>query len=554
MIQNPNSKIANILLGLYYVHDSAKFPTSEAEFVPIYKKAMTVYTQKAFKIDKEYPLTCATFGGYFLPRHAWATVDSLARKAIELTDVNAIASDGWYLLARKDHSLNPPNPNKALDYYNRSDNARGGGDRGFLPARFGAAQILVLNGDTDGAKFRLEKIVQHAKNLEAMVLLGTLYAADVFTNHASAAKEDKSTEQKKAIAMLEAVRLTWKDSKKSIKHDVSIPITLSRLYEADQPEKALSCLQQVYQMSIDKLPKHQKYEDIEDRDVRDAKQREHLPPQLLNNIGCFQYQLEKYEDARDTLQAALNACVKMGEEEDPVDMDGTITTTSFNLARTYEALGVLDDARQVYEGLLERHSDYTDARARLAFIELRQNPTVDGPKAMADLYEAEGSNLEVRSLYGWYLNKSKKRVANIADDQEQRLYKHTLLNHDKHDQYALTGMGNLYLATAREMRRETEQEREKRRNTYQRAIEFYHKALQLDPRNAFAAQGVGIVLADDKKDFPAAVQIFSKVKDTVRDASVYINLGHVYGELKQYTRAIEAVSLNCMGNAVTAVN
>ena len=503
---------------------------------------MTVYTQKAFKIDKEYPLTCATFGGYFLPRHAWTTVDSLARKAIELTDVNAIASDGWYLLARKEHSLHPPNLSKALDYYNRADNARGGGDRGFLPARFGAAQIHVLNGDTDGAKFRLEKIVQHTKSLEAMVLLGALYAAEVFANHVSTTKEDKSTEQKKAIAMFEAVRLTWKDPKKPIKQDTSIPITLSRLYEADQPEKALSCLQQVYQMSVDKLAKHQKYEDIEDRELRNAKQREHLPPQLLNNIGCFQYQLEKYEDARETLQAALNACVKMGEKEDPVDMDGTITTTSFNLARTYEALGSLDDAKQVYEGLLERHDDYADARTRLAFIELRQNPTVDGPKAMADLYEAEGSSLEVRSLYAWYLSKSKKRATNIADDQEQRVYKHTLLNHDKHDQYALTGLGNLWLTTAREMRRETDQDREKRRNTYQKTMEFYQKALQLDPRNAYAAQGVGIILADDKKDFTAAVQIFSKVKDTIRDASVSINLGHVYGELKQYTRAIESVS------------
>jgi len=539
---------------LFYVHDSSKFPSSEAEFVPIYKKAMTVYTQKAFKIDKGYPLTCATFGGYFLPRRAWAAVDSLARKAIELTDVNAIASDGWYLLARKEHSMNPPNLNKALDYYNRSDNARGGGDRGYLPARFGAAQILVLNGDIDGAKFRLEKIVQHAKNLEAMVLLGTLYAAEVFANHTSTAKEDKSTEQKKAIAMLEAVRLTWKDPKKAAKQDVSIPIALSHLYEADQPEKALSCLQQVYQMSVDKLPKHQRYEDIEDTEVRNAKQRVHLPPQLLNNIGCFQYQLEKYEDARDTLQAALNACVKLGEQEDPVDMDGTITTASFNLARTYEALNLLDDARQVYEGLLERHGDYTDARARLAFIELRQNPTVDGPKAMAELYEAEGSSLEVRSLYAWYLSKSKKRAANIADDQEQRVYKHTLLNHDKHDHYALTGLGNLYLTTAREMRRESDQEKEKRRNTYQRAAEFYYKALQLDPRNAYAAQGIGIVLADDKKDCAAAVQVFSKVKDTVRDASVYINLGHVYGELKQYTRAIESVSLRRIDNRTNLID
>ncbi|KAL8869564.1 MAG: hypothetical protein Q9174_004183, partial [Haloplaca sp. 1 TL-2023] len=91
---NPDSKIANILLGLYYIHDSSHYAITDPAFGPIYRKAMTVYTQKAFKLDKELPLTCATFGNYFMMRKAWPTVDNLARKAIELTDVNPLASDG----------------------------------------------------------------------------------------------------------------------------------------------------------------------------------------------------------------------------------------------------------------------------------------------------------------------------------------------------------------------------------------------------------------------------------------------------------------------------
>ena len=107
-------------------------------------------------------------------------VENLARKAIELTDVNAIASDGWYLLARKEHYQPSPNWPKVVDYYSRADNARGGGDKGFLPAKFGAAQAQVRNKDLDGAKFRLEKIIQYSNNLEAKVLLGTVYAQEVF--------------------------------------------------------------------------------------------------------------------------------------------------------------------------------------------------------------------------------------------------------------------------------------------------------------------------------------------------------------------------------------
>ena len=504
---------------------------------------MTVYTQKAFKLDKELPLTCATFGSYFLPRKAWPTVESLARKAIELTDVNAIASDGWYLLARKEHYQDPPNLIKASDFYNRADNARGGGDRGYVPARFGSAQIQILNRDIDGAKFRLEKMIQHSKSLEAMMLLGTLHAQDVFANQASSAKEDKSTEAKKAIALLETVRLAWKDPKKNIAPDSSLLICLARLYEVEQPEKSLQCLQQVEQMALDDMPEEDRPDDVEDEETMQARLREQLPPQLLNNIGCFQYQAEKYDYARDMFQTALTACVRVSEKDETVDTDALVTSISYNLARTYEAAGLLDEARQVYEGLLARHDDYTDARTRLAYIELRQNPTADGPKAMAALYETDSTNLEVRSLFGWYLSKAKKRALNIAEDQEQRHYKHTLQHHDKHDRYSLTGMGNLYLATAREMRRDTEQDKDKRRKTFEKAVEFFDKALQLDPRNAYAAQGIGIALAEDKKDFGAAVQVFSKIRETVRDASVFVNLGHVYGELKQYSRAIENVSM-----------
>lgn len=502
---------------------------------------MTQFTQKAFKLDKEMPLACATFGSYFLLRKAWPTVENLARKAIEMTDVNAVASDGWYLLARKEHYQDSPDLVKANDFYGRAEAARGGGDRGFLPARFGIAQIQVLQGDKDGAKFRLEKIVQQSKSIEAMMLLGALHAEDVFANQATGSKEDKAAEAKKAVALLEAVRLAWKDPQKKLTPDYSVLVYLARLYEVDQPEKSLQCLLQVEQMSINDLPNKDLPEDAESEEAFTAQLREQLSPQLLNNIGCFQYQAEKHDMARGFFQTALNACVKAGDKEDKIDTDALVTTISYNLARTYEAAGLLDEAKQVYEGLLARHDDYVDARARLAYIALRQHPTDTGPKTMAGLYERDSTNLEVRCLFGWYLSRSKKRTANMAEDQEQRHYKHTLQHYDKHDRYSLTGMGNLYLTTARESRRETEQDREKRRKTYEKAVEFYDKALQLDPRNAYAAQGIAIALVEDRKENAAAVQIFTRIRDTVRDASVLVNLGHVYAELKQYSKSVENV-------------
>ncbi|KZF22569.1 hypothetical protein L228DRAFT_210419 [Xylona heveae TC161] len=534
---NPDSKLGNMLLGLYYLNSSSQYQTTDPAFLPIYKKAMTQYTQKAFKIDKEQPLTCATFGGYFLSRKAMPTVEGLARKAIELTDVNAVASDGWYLLARKAHFEGEVS--RAIEFYQKADQARGGDDRGYLPAKFGVAQLQVLLGDIDGAKFRLEKILQTTKNLEAMALLGTLYAEEVFTSQASGLKEDKSAELKKATALLEAVRLAWKDPKKQMTPDATVLINLARLYEADHPEKSLQCLIQVEQIELGNVPDEVRPEKGEDEAAYLAGMRQYLPPTLLNNMGCFHYHAEKYDQARDLFQTGLNACVKLGEKDETADIDALVTTISYNLARTYEAAGLLDEAKKVYEGLLQRHNDYTDAHTRLAYIALRQSPSDEGPKMMAKLYQSDSTNIEVRSLYGWYLNKAKKRTLNIAEDQEQRHYKHTLQHYEKHDRYALTGMGNLYLAIAREMRRDTDQEKDKRRKMYEKAVEFFDKALQLDPKNAYAAQGIGIALVEDRKEYSVAVHIFSKVRETLRDASVFINLGHVYAELKQYSRAIE---------------
>lgn len=540
---NPDSKIANILLGIYYLDASARVPTNSPEFISLYKKAMTELTQKSFKMDKNQPLTCATFAGYFLSRKQLANVESLANKALQFTDVNNIASDSWYLLARKEHVSG--NFATATDYYRRADEARGGLERGYLPAKFGVAQLSVLNNDLGEAKLRLEKMIQQSKNYEAMILLGTLYAEEVFSNQYAAVKEDKTAEMAKAIQYLESVRSAWKDPKKNQSPDASVLLNLARLYEDDHAEKALQALLQVEQMEIDQIPASDRPTDIEDETAMRSALRRNLPPQLLNNIGCFYSQADKHSTASEMFEAALSACMRIEEKGEDTDTDALVTTISFNLGRSYESQNLTEQAIGVYERLVARHDDYTDAQARLAYIKLRKNPNKEGPDAVAKLYQTSPSDLEVRALYGWYLGKvnSKKRPANVNEDPELRHYKHTLQNYDKHDRYALIGMGNLYMMAAREMRRETDQDKTKRSAMYSRAVEFFDKALQLDPKNAYAAQGIAIALAEDKKDLKTALSIFLKVRETVKDSHIFVNLGHIYAELRQYTKAIECYEM-----------
>ncbi|KAF2637696.1 tetratricopeptide repeat protein 1 [Massarina eburnea CBS 473.64] len=537
---NPKSKIALLLLGLYTLHRAAQLPAKHPEFAQLNKKALAEYIVPAMKIDNMYPLTCAALGSYYNMRKDFDKVETLARRAIELTDVNAIASDGWYQLARKEHQLD--NTSKAMDAYSKADQARGGDERGYIPAKFGSAQMRVIMQDYDGAKFRLEKIVQQQPAAEAQTLLGTLYAEDVFNAQATKSTEDKSAELKKALKYLEDVQKAWKDPKKRLVPDPSVLLNLARLYEADFPDKSLKCLEEVEQMELDGIPEEDYPEDIEDETERKAALRELLPPQLLNNMACFHYQAERYPRARDLFQTALNACVKAAAKDETIDTDALVTSISYNLGRTYEVEGMLEDAKGVFQGLLKRHPDYIDAKIRLTYIALRQSPSDEGPKAIKELFVNNEDNLEVRALWGWFQNKSKgKRQPGQVEDQEQRHYKHTLQKFDKHDQYSLTGMGNTHLAFAREMRNEAD--KEKRRKTYERAVEFFAKVLQLDPKSAYAAQGIAIALAEDKKDYSTALQILTKVRDAIKDYNVYMNLGHTYAELKQYARAIENYEL-----------
>jgi RNA polymerase-associated protein CTR9 len=363
---NSKSKIALILLGLYNLHLTSQLPPTHQDFHKYYKKATNEFVMPATKLDNTFPLTCATLGSHFLMRKDWVKAHTVARRAIDLTDVNAIASDGWYQLARKAHTEG--DTAEASLCYTKSDQARGGDERGYIPAKFGSAQMNVLMHNYDGAKFRLEKILQQSSTLEAQTLLGTLYAEDVFAAQNSKSTEDKSTELRKALKYLEDVQKAWRDPKKNAIPDQSVLLNLARLYETDHPEKSLKCLEEVEQMEIEAIPKEDYPEDVEDEFEIKTALRELLPPQLLNNMGCFHFQAERFARARELFQAALNACVKAASRDESIDTDALVTSISYNLGRCYESEGMLDEAKEVYESLLKRHADYVDARIRLTYI------------------------------------------------------------------------------------------------------------------------------------------------------------------------------------------
>lgn len=548
LFQDPKSKIAYVLIAQYKLDSIARLRPTERHFREVWQEAIKQYAQASFKLDKDFPLANVIFGNYFLACKAMGNVDPVARRALERTDVNAIASDGWYILARRHHTQDELDA--AGDCYRKSDEAKGG-VTGNLAAKLGSVQILLRKGNVDDAKFRLEKIVQNQKCHEAMTMLGSLYAESALGVHSQASKGDKALETKKAITLLEAVRLNWKDPKKNFEAEPEVLLILGRLYELTAPEKALACLLEAERLEYREPPSAEGQESvlIED-DILELRQSQGSP-QLISNMACMHYSLKQFSAAIDLFETALRRVDQLISESEPqaertnVMHRALATTITYNLARAFEASGLRERAKSGYQAALAKCPEYIDAKIRLTCMALIDDPHATGPQSMNKLYtEDQSTSLDVRALYGWFLSRRVRRtqITNVEQDQEYRHYKHTLQGHDKHDLYSLVGMGNIYLSSAREMARVSDPEREKRHQQYDRAVDCFKKAISLDPHNAYAAQGIAIAMIDDSavRSMRDAVQIFSKVKESFKNASVFANLGHVYTEMKQWPMAIES--------------
>ncbi|KAG5358354.1 RNA polymerase-associated protein [Yarrowia sp. B02] len=239
-------------------------------------------------------------------------------------------------------------------------------------------------------------------------------------------------------------------------------------------------------------------------------------PATLNNIAIYQYSAHDYDEAQTSFEKAKGVA----------DEDQSVTIT-YNIARTLEAKGKTAEARAIYEAM-----QYPDADIRLAFLDIVESN--DGAR-LESLMDKSGSDLEVRALQGWHLRRTRKT-------EETHLIQ-TLTDFDKHDVYALVSFGNWYLAKARSLKPKNNADVDKKNKQYFKAAEFFSKALALDPKCAYAAQGVAVIFAETNRA-DLAINIFKRVRETITDdISVFVNLGHCFFDLRQYDKAIQSYEI-----------
>lgn len=122
----------------------------------------------------------------------------------------------------------------------------------------------------------------------------------------------------------------------------------------------------------------------------------------------------------------------------------------------------------------------------------------------------------------------------------KRSFEKVLRDCDKDDLYTHVALGNYHAATARELK--SEKAKQQRIESYKLAVNFYSQALRRDPTNVYAANGLAITIAENGH-IEQARDLFNQVRESnVGNSSVWVNLAHIFIELKQYRQAIVMVS------------
>jgi RNA polymerase-associated protein CTR9 len=202
------------------------------------------------------------------------------------------------------------------------------------------------------------------------------------------------------------------------------------------------------------------------------------------------------------------------------------------------------------------------AKARLALIAL-QTSGRDRPaqleRAHSYLKEAltsQPSSPELRALYTYFL------VETGSSRMARDFSRATLKEYNRYDIYALCASGLITYTEARESKDPSKEGAKERHRQFVRAAEFYDYALDKSPQCAFAAQGLAIAIAENTlgtgvevtantpalstaaqtaKNTRDALTILTKVKESVNDGSVYVNIGHCHFLREEWERAIESV-------------
>lgn len=325
--------------------------------------------------------------------------------------------------------------------------------------------------------------------------------------------------------------------------------------------------------------------DIPSTDVQRQEQRSWL---LERSLSILESAVNAAANAVNTFSAsAASGPATTARLEAQKTVDAVKLIASYNLGRANEAAGNVDVARQAYHSLLSAHPEYTDAKVRLAILNVtKPAATAPGPDSVAkfkalrdttnallkEALDSDPGNLDTRSTYVCFLAGEfagsptpswvaiKEFTAQLFSSSSK-----SAVESGRRDAHTLSSLGWTYYQLA--VHAAGASAKADRSKNMMRATDLMDKALAADPRCAFAAQGMAILLAEDafaetvggtsltlptlggapeerrKKNADEALAILSKLREMKDDGSVHVCIGHVLMQKDEFERAHKSYEL-----------
>ncbi|NXX52049.1 CTR9 protein, partial [Scopus umbretta] len=427
-----NSKCVGALVGLAVLELNNKEADSIKNGVQLLSRAYT--------IDPSNPMVLNHLANHFFFKKDYGKVQHLALHAFHNTEVEAMQAESCYQLARSFHVQE--DYDQAFQYYYQATQFA---SSSFVLPFFGLGQMYIYRGDKENASQCFEKVLKaYPNNYETMKILGSLYAAS----------EDQ---EKRDIAKGHLKKVT-----EQYPDDVEAWIELAQILEQTDIQGALSAYGTATRILQEKV-------------------QADVPPEILNNVGALHFRLGNLGEAKKYFLASLDRA-KAEAEHDEHYYNAISVTTSYNLARLYEAMCEFHEAEKLYKNILREHPNYVDCYLRLGAMARDKGNFYEASDWFKEALQINQDHPDAWSLIG-NLHLAKQEWGPGQKKFERILKQPSTQN----DTYSMLALGNVWLQTLHQPTRD----REKEKRHQDRALAIYKQVLRNDPKNLYAANGIG---------------------------------------------------------------
>lgn len=549
---DPSSWAARLMLALANLN-MAREPTHPMDKRLGHESDGVAHAQSAFKLNNKSTAAALVLSGVAALGGHIELASKLAERAIQFADnkrhavmansergrlgfvAGDVADAGVYIAAAKSEDQQNVN----------------------MMAELTLAQIAIKNGNLREA---LNFVEQTAKRLAGKPPLEftVLHASLLAYPHLGMPADELARNRVTARNMLSGIQdlVSNADSDedwaklRGIAADCDTFVELAKLWQEESIEKAINSYQTAISIKADIE------EEEEEQATQESKPVDFGEIKLKANLAAL-YALQGHTD--NAVAMFQDALSKLTKESGP-EADAMKTVLAYDLGRAFEQGGDIVNAQKWYRDVLHQHPEHMESKVRLSHLATIAGRNVEAHNYLKECLRADDSNLTLRSVYTNFL-------IGIGSYKEALNFTSHTLKLDKTDPYTFTALGWLHYTLGREAK--SQQDVADRPKQYLRSAEAYERALSLDPTNAVAAQGLAIALAENTlvpKSLQAApgssediktrtrlaghaLSVLGRIRDSLPEGPVSVNIGHCYFLRGEEQRAIEAYgsALNSYG-------